>query len=168
MAQAIAHDPDLLLLDEPFNGLDPVGRHELSDLLLDWVRQGRSLIIASHILYEVEAISRSCLFICGGRLLASGTVEELNQLTRASSEVRIRCDRPHELAQRLWTVTATVAIRFEPDGTLTVTSGQAHEILRALPTLMSDTGIRVSELGSSDQSLQSLFDHLMRLHRGGE
>ena len=68
IAQAIAHDPDLLILDEPFNGLDPVGRFEMSEFLKTWASEGRSLILASHILHEVEAVNPSFLLISGGRL----------------------------------------------------------------------------------------------------
>ena len=73
LAQAIAHDPDLLILDEPFTGVDPVGRHNLSEIFSEWVEQGKSLLVASHVLHELEAISESFLLICNGRLLASGS-----------------------------------------------------------------------------------------------
>src|SRR5690606_14763897 len=98
LAQAIAHDPDLLVLDEPFNGLDPVGRHDMTMLLREWTKD-RSLIVASHILHEIEAISTSFLLILGGRLLASGLAEEVQYLLAGvPCEIRIRCDRPRELA----------------------------------------------------------------------
>jgi len=77
LAQAIAHEPELLILDEPFNGLDPVGRYEMSELLKSWAEKGRSLILASHILHEVEAVNPSFLLISGGRLLASGSPQEV-------------------------------------------------------------------------------------------
>ena len=88
LAQALAHDPDLLILDEPFNGLDPIARHDMTVLLRDWIDQGKSLLLASHVLHEVESITRSFLLICGGRLLASGTAEEVHQ---------ILADLPNEL-----------------------------------------------------------------------
>ncbi len=66
LAQAFAHDPSLLILDEPFNGLDPIGRHDMTEVLKKWVRGGRSLILASHILHEVEAVSPAFLLIRGG------------------------------------------------------------------------------------------------------
>ncbi len=77
LAQAIAHDPELLILDEPFNGVDPIGRFEIGRLLRDWKSQGRSLILASHILHEVEAVTDAFLLIHGGRLLASGKASEI-------------------------------------------------------------------------------------------
>ncbi len=61
LAQAIAHNPDFLILDEPFNGLDPIGRHELTTVLLDWIGLGKSLLFASHLLHEIESITQSCM-----------------------------------------------------------------------------------------------------------
>ena len=102
LAQAIAHEPEFLILDEPFNGLDPVGRHMVTELLCDWTRRGGSLLLASHILHEVEAISPSFLLICGGRLLASGTAEEVNALLAdVPNRIEIACNRPQKLARRL-------------------------------------------------------------------
>ena len=76
LAQAIAHDPDLLILDEPFTGVDPVGRRNLNEIFSEWVEQGKSLLVASHVLHELEAISESFLVICNGRLLASGSASD--------------------------------------------------------------------------------------------
>ena len=101
LAQAIAHDPNLLILDEPFNGLDPIARHDMTVLLRDWIDQGKSLLLASHVLHEVESITRSFLLICGGRLLASGTAEEVHQLlANVPNELTVHCDRPRALAER--------------------------------------------------------------------
>jgi len=80
IAQAIAHDPDLLILDEPFSGLDPIGRYEMSEYLKGWATKGKSLIIASHILHEIEAVNPSFLLISGGRLLASGSPAEVRSI----------------------------------------------------------------------------------------
>ena len=80
LAQAIAHEPDLVILDEPFNGLDPIGRHEMTQLLKEWHGRGRSILLASHVLHEIEAIRPSFLLISGGRLLASGSPGEVRRL----------------------------------------------------------------------------------------
>ena len=80
IAQAIAHDPDLLILDEPYNGLDPVGRYDMTRLLRGWADRGKSVLFASHVLHEIEAITPSFLLIYGGRLLASGSAGEIETL----------------------------------------------------------------------------------------
>ncbi|MFM7931748.1 MAG: ABC transporter ATP-binding protein, partial [Pirellula sp.] len=80
LAQALAHRPEFLILDEPFNGLDPVGRHQMTELLVQWTKSGKSLLLASHVLHEVEQVTDSFMLIFGGRLLASGTAGELRRL----------------------------------------------------------------------------------------
>jgi ABC-2 type transport system ATP-binding protein len=103
LAQALAHGPDLLILDEPFNGLDPVGRHDMTVVLRDWVQAGKGLLMASHILHEVEAITHSFLLICGGRLLASGSAEEVRALLAdIPAEISIRCDEAPQLPRNCW------------------------------------------------------------------
>ncbi len=168
LAQAIAHDSELLILDEPFNGLDPIGRHEMTELLRDWIRSGHSLILASHILYEVEAISPSFLLIRGGRLLASGTAQEVQTLlAEVPNELHIQCDQPHRLARELLNAELVESIVFEKEANrLTVTTRTPLEIYRRLPHWLRELDIRVDQLRSTEESLQSLFTSLMRMHRG--
>jgi ABC-2 type transport system ATP-binding protein len=168
LAQALAHEPELLILDEPFNGLDPVGRHEMTELLRDWIRLGHSLLIASHILHEVEAITHNFLLICGGRLLASGNAEEVHELLlEVPNEVRIRCDRPGELARRIVAEDSVQSLRFSEDGqTVIVATRNSATIYNRLPAWIEAAQVRVTELHSSDESLQELFTSLMKIHRG--
>ena len=170
LAQAIAHDPDLLILDEPFNGVDPVGRHQMSDLLRDWIRNGKGLLLASHLLHEVEAITESFLLICGGRLLASGTAREVHELLEdLPSEIRIRCNDPNRLAQRLLQEQVVESIRFADEGKVIVLATRSPATVCAqLPKWTHDSGMRVHELRSSDGSLQTLFDSLLEIHRGAD
>lgn len=168
LAQAIAHEPEFLILDEPFNGLDPVGRHLVTQLLRDWTRRGGSLLLASHILHEVEAISPSFLLICGGRLLASGTAEEVNALLAdVPNRIQIDCNRPRELARRLLDEAMVDAIEFDGTEQLTVSTRQPLSIYNRLPEWAGEDGFEIGELRSGDESLQNLFDSLMRVHRGG-
>jgi ABC-2 type transport system ATP-binding protein len=168
IAQAIAHDPQFLILDEPFNGLDPIGRHDLIELLRDWARNGGSLLLASHILHEVEAISRSFLLICGGRLLASGTAEEVHELLAdVPNEIMLRCTEPRKVAQLLLDRGLVDDVRLEGDDRLHASSHHPLAMYNELPRLATESGIRIHEIRSADDSLQTLFDSLMRLHRGG-
>ena len=167
LAQAIAHEPELLILDEPFNGLDPVGRHEITMLLKDWVKTGGSLIIASHILYEVETLATSFLLVSGGRLLASGTPEEVHSLlTNLPNEFVIRGDGLRELSQKLISEELVDSIRLEGNDRLTVTTHQPSALTARLPEWNNGEGIRIIELTSGDDTLQALFTTLMRIHRG--
>lgn len=166
MAQAIAHDPDFLILDEPFNGLDPIGRHELSQVLLDWIGQGKSLLFASHLLHEIESITQSFLLICGGRLLASGTAEQVHaMMVGLPTDITLSTASPHELASRLIQQQAAESISIEGSSVIVSTENPAI-LFERLPGWLKEWNLEVSEMRSGDESLQSLFNSLMKLHRG--
>jgi len=168
LAQAFAHEPTLLILDEPFNGLDPIGRHEMTEVLRRWVHGGRSLILASHILHEVEAVSSSFLLIRGGRLLASGPPGEIHGLLAdVPDEIRVRCDNPRLLAGKLVESGLAESIHFVENGqTLLVSTRAPASLFEQLPAWQQQLGMHVQELESADDSLQRLFSSLMRMHRG--
>jgi ABC-2 type transport system ATP-binding protein len=168
IAQAIAHEPELLILDEPFNGLDPVGRHELTELFLHWIGEGKSFLLASHLLHEVEAVRPSFLLISGGRLLASGSPQEVHSLLAdLPGEVYVRVDRPQELAARLWQVEAVESIRIDVQLSEVVVSTRRPLVLsQRLPAIVNEGRFEVREVRSGQESLQQLFTTLMRMHRG--
>jgi ABC-2 type transport system ATP-binding protein len=168
IAQAIAHEPELLILDEPFNGLDPVGRHELTSLFLRWIGEGKSFLLASHLLHEVEAVRPSFLLISGGRLLASGSPQEVHSmLADLPNEIHVRVDRPKELAARLWEVESVDSIRVDTQLNEVVISTRRPLVLsQHLPAIVSEGRFHVVEVRSGKESLHQLFTTLMRLHRG--
>lgn len=168
VAQAIAHEPDLLILDEPFNGLDPVGRHELTSFFLRWIEAGKSFLLASHLLHEVEAVQPAFLLISGGRLLASGSSQEVrSMLADLPNEIHIRVDRPKELAARMCEVEAVDSIRIDTQLNEVVISTRRPLILsQHLPAIVRDGRFEVLEVRSGQESLQQLFTTLMRMHRG--
>lgn len=167
LAQAFAHQPDLLILDEPFNGLDPVGRHEMTAMLKQWVRDGRSLLLASHILHEVEAIRPSLLLICGGRLLASGSADEVKaMLADLPSEIHMKCDAPERIAKLAMEAHVVESVKVDGNGSLTVATQHPLALYELLPQWITDSSVAVHEIQSSDESLGHLFTSLMRIHRG--
>ncbi|MEZ6063013.1 MAG: ABC transporter ATP-binding protein [Planctomycetaceae bacterium] len=171
LAQAIAHDPELLILDEPLSGLDPVGRAEMTDLLRKRIADGRSLIIASHVLHEIEALTHSFLLISGGRLLASGTAEEVHELLfDLPVEIHVRCNHPRQLAGLLMKHELADAVRVGHDKAgeelLVVSTRQTSQFTAMLPAWIDEHELTVFELRTADDSLQSLFNSLMRIHRG--
>jgi len=167
IAQAIAHDPELLILDEPFNGLDPVGRFEMTHFLKNWSAQGKSLILASHILHEVEAINPSFLLISGGRLLASGSPQEVREiLADAPYTLQICTSDPKKLACLLVEVCELESIEFHDAEHLQVTTRSAAQVYDQLPRLLTENNISVFEMNSTDDSLKTLFSTLMKMHRG--
>jgi len=171
LAQAIAHDPELLILDEPLSGLDPVGRAEMTDLLKQRIADGRSLIIASHVLHEIEALTHSFLLISGGRLLASGTAEEVHELLYdLPVEIHIRCNRSRHLAGLLMQNELADAVKIGHDKTgkelLVVSTRHTWQFTSRLPAWIDEHELEVHEMRTADDSLQSLFNSLMRIHRG--
>lgn len=171
LAQALAHDADVLVLDEPFNGLDPIGRHEMVEMIRGLASQGKSVLMATHILHEVEAVTDRFILIYRGRVLASGDIAEIRELlVDIPHVVRIRCDQATALGRALLDGEVVEGVRLEEEGKLlSVTTRHPIELYRGLPEFVDKIGISVSEVRSPDESLQTLFDYLLKQHRpGGE
>lgn len=168
ISQALAHDSKLIVLDEPFSGLDPVGRFDMTELLRGRVEQGASVLFASHVLHEIESLTTSFLLIRDGRVLASGSAEEVYELlVDVPNEVKVRCDRPRDLAALLMQEPSTETVTVDKCGDrLQIATRSSGQLFEALPTLIEKSGVIVSELRSADASLQELFNSLMRIHRG--
>ena len=167
IAQAIAHDPELLILDEPFNGLDPVGRFEMTALLKEWTAEGRSLILASHILHEVEAVDPSFLLIHGGRLMASGSPTEMRRiLANSPNTLTIKTSDPKRLVAFLADKSEIANLKFVGGDTVEIETLSAASVLEYLPAAAAEAKIEISEVLTSDESLKSLFATLMKIHRG--
>ena len=165
LAGAIAHDPDLLVLDEPFVGLDPVARHELVELVRGWART-RSLIVASHLLHEVETLDAGLAVILGGRLVASGTAAEIRDLVDAMPvELKVRTAAPRRFAEIACGIDGVDAVRIDGDVVVVATRRPAAVLEEAVPQAV-DEGLGVSELVPADRSLEGIFGRLVRLHRG--
>jgi len=171
IAQAIAHDPQLLILDEPLSGLDPIGRTEMTDVLRKRIADGGSLILASHVLHEIEALTDSFLLISDGRLLASGTADEVHELLfELPVEIQIRCSDPQRLASLAMShrLADTISIGRGPSGAelLRISTRHTAEFAAELPKWIAEHSLEVSEMKTADDSLQTLFNSLMKIHRG--
>jgi ABC-2 type transport system ATP-binding protein len=168
IAQAIAHQPDLLILDEPYNGLDPVGRYQMTELLNSWKLAGKSLLFASHVLHEIEAVTSSFLLIYGGRLLASGTASEIEQiLADTPQEVAlIGVDAPqliHRLADQPW----VESLQLVDDRTqLRVSLRDPSKLYAKLAGWICEDGLRIERFHSAEGNLTAVFESLLRHHRG--
>jgi ABC-2 type transport system ATP-binding protein len=161
IAQALAHDPVLLLLDEPLNGLDPLGRVQLLDLFERLAAEGHHLIVSSHVLYEVERLTEEIVMISNGRVLAFGNVHRLRDALDAHPHsIALRTPEPRRLAERLaaWPNVTSLEI-LEPDR-LTVRTRAPDAFYRDLPGLVVDEAIEVSEMSSPDDNLEAVFRFL--------
>jgi ABC-2 type transport system ATP-binding protein len=161
LAQAMLNDPDAILLDEPLNGLDPVGRRELMDLLKVLADEGKSILVSSHILFEVEQMTRSILLLHRGRLMASGDLRVIRELIdKYPHRVRIETTEPREVARRLVALPYVLSVQFDRDG-LELQTKEPSKFYDALPGLVLDEGIPVTSFSSPDNNLESIFRYLV-------
>ncbi len=161
LAQAIAHDPDVLLLDEPVSGMDPVNRRRVIDLVKRLGKEGKTVLVSSHILYEVEAMTRRVLLIHNGRILAEGDVREIRDLMDEHPHtVSLRSRNPRRLAQAVVGAPHLISLSFGAEGEwLTVQTAKPDEFYGALPEVAIEAG--VTEMYSPDEDLESVFRYLV-------
>jgi len=163
LAQAMLHDPDIILLDEPLNGLDPVGRREFADVLGQYAAQGKTIMISSHILYEVEQMTQSILLLHRGRLLATGDLHVIRSLLdKHPHQVRINTSEPRGLAQKLTSLPNIVSLNFMPEGdAIEVQVREPNSFYESLNRLIIDDNVKVSGFQSPDNNLESVFRYLV-------
>ena len=167
LAQAIAHEPDFLILDEPFSGLDPIARHTMTQLLQQWIADGKSLLVSSHVLYEIELLTRSFLLLSGGRLLASGSADDIHTLlSNVPAEVSLVVDKPRALAAELLLNEWVDSVQVSEGGELTITTSQSNKLSHFISQAVCEERYVVTEMRSADDSLQDVFNSLMKIHRG--
>ncbi len=164
MAQAIAHDPEVLILDEPLAGMDPVARFETIRIVREWGRQGKCVLVSSHILHEIEAMTHNIILVHNGQILAEGDVHQIRALIdKHPHNIYIRCSRPRQLAELLASFPDVISIRFHPDGdALTLESGKPDAFYDRLPELMLRNEIELEEITSPDDNLQAVFQYLVK------
>jgi len=163
LAQAIVHDPELLILDEPLSGMDPVARRRTIRLIRDWAKLGRSIIVSSHILHEIESMTTNILLINQGRILAEGNVHQIRDLIDEHPHtVYIRAADPRRLAREFLARADVISLRFEP-GAVVIETGTPDDFYANLTELVA-TGNSgpVEALTSPDDNLQAVFKYLVK------
>ena len=161
LAQSIAHDPTVILLDEPLNGVDPVGRATLTALLRRLQAEGRHVLLSSHVLYEVERLTDQIVMIGNGRAIAQGDLHRIRELIDAHPHViDLESPDPRRLAQALGTLEHVVAIEFPGPGRVRVRSRAPDEFYRALPELVVHEHVEVRAVASADDNLDAVFGYL--------
>lgn len=160
LAQALAHDPELLVLDEPLNGADPLIRRDIIDLVRELGREGRSVIISSHVLHEVEAMTPNIVMMHKGRVMAAGNVHEIRgMIDRHPHSIELRTPRARDLASLLAREKDVTEMSISEFAVM-VRTPKPEEFYGRLPQLVLDSGIPVEELRSPDDNLDAVFRYL--------
>jgi len=161
LAQALAHDPEVLLLDEPVSGMDPVNRRRVVELVKRLGKEGRTIVVSSHILYEVESMTRRVLLIHNGRILAEGDVREIRDLMDEHPHtVSLRCRDPRVVARAVVDSPHVLSLSFGHEGEwLTVQTAKPDEFYASLAEPAVEAG--VTEMYSPDEDLESVFRYLV-------
>ena len=163
LAQAIVHDPDLLILDEPLTGMDPIMRRRTIRQIKDWARAGKSVIVSSHILHEVEAMTSNILLINNGRIVAEGNVHQIRDLIDTHPHtVFIRVADPRTLARMVLAEDGIISMRFEPGALVVETARPDAFYARVTEMAASGEAGPIDEVTSPDDNLQAVFQYLVK------
>ena len=161
VAAALVSDPEVILLDEPLNGADPVQRAHLIELFRHLGETGKTLVVSSHVLAEVERVSNRIVAMVDGRLAAVGSVAEIREaMTDRPRQIFIECDRPRALASVLIESESVLGTHLE-NGRLRIEASDAGALALELPGLAVRTGVAISRLEPADESLESVFRYLV-------
>jgi ABC-2 type transport system ATP-binding protein len=163
LAQALVHDPALLILDEPLAGMDPLARRRTIRMIREWARTGKSVIVSSHILHEIESMTGNILLINNGRILAEGDVHQIRELIDEHPHtVSVRAQEPRALAREFLAFADVRSLKFE-EGAVIVETGKP-DMFYARLTEMAASGQfgSIDEVTSPDDNLAAVFQYLVK------
>ena len=160
LATAIAHQPDFLLLDEPLTGVDPMARTDIIQRIRALGAAGKTVIVSSHVLYEIEALTNEIIVIYRGQVLAEGNIFGIRELIdHHPHRIRVECDQPREVAKRLFNADHVVKISFEK-GAVIVETKQPDRCYDELMGAVVESGVELKAMTSQDNNLAAVFDYL--------
>ncbi len=162
LAQAIAHDPEVLVLDEPLTGMDPIARRSTQELVRSLGESGTTVLVSSHVLHEVEDMTRNVILLYQGRVRAQGSLEEIRGvLSRYPHKILVSSERSRELAKALLDLESVAGVRL--DGTdLHVETFDPEGFYDRLPEFVLDRGLPIDTLEAQDASLDAIFEYLVK------
>lgn len=163
LAQAIAHEPRVLVLDEPLNGLDPMARAEVIALFRALAADGVYVLISSHILHEVDLLSDRVVMLHRGHLAAEGAITDVREeMTDKPLQFRIRCPLPHRVAARVFAADAALAVQIAEDNRALVVDARDGDRFAALfGTLVAEEGLEIDGLAPADEDVSSVYRYLI-------
>jgi ABC-2 type transport system ATP-binding protein len=163
LAQAIAHDPPVLVLDEPLNGLDPMARAETIALFREWGAKGRYVIVSSHILHEVDQISDQVILLSQGYVVAEGQIQGVrSEVKEQPMQILVRCDNPGGLAARLFQDRHMVEAKISTDRKgLLLRTTDADSFYLLLNRVVLESGLEVESVAPADDDVNSVYQYLI-------
>jgi len=166
LAQAIAHDPQVLVLDEPLNGLDPMARAETIALFREWGQGGRHVIVSSHILHEVDQLSDQVILLSQGYVVAEGEIQGVrDEVKEQPMQILVRCNDPGGLAARLFQQDHMVEAKISRDRRgLLLRTTDADSFYLLLNRVILESGLEVESIAPADDDVNSVYQYLI----GGE
>ena len=163
MAQALVHDPELLILDEPLTGMDPLMRRKTIRFIKEWTRAGKHIIVSSHILHEIESMTSNILLINNGRILAEGNVHQIRDLIDTHPHtVFVKGADPRALARKFLTDDDVLSLKFEPGAVVVETAKPDIFYARLTDLAASGEAGQIDEVQSPDDNLQAVFRYLVK------
>jgi len=163
LAQAVAHDPQVMVLDEPLNGLDPLARAEAIALFREWGVKGRHVIVSSHILHEVDRISDQVILLSHGYVVAEGQIQGVrSEVKEQPMQILVRSDHPNLLAARLFQQDHVVEAKIQGDGkNLLVRTTDADRFYLLLNRVVLESGLEVESVAPADDDVNSVYQYLI-------
>ena len=163
LAQSLVHDPELLILDEPLTGMDPLMRRKTIRLIKDWSRAGKHIIVSSHILHEIESMTSNILLINNGRIVAEGNVHTIRDLIDTHPHtVYVRGGDPRALARRFLAEDDVLSMKFESGAVVVETARPDSFYARLTELAASGEAGPIDEVQSPDDNLQAVFKYLVK------
>ncbi|MBZ0089822.1 MAG: ATP-binding cassette domain-containing protein, partial [Thermoanaerobaculia bacterium] len=164
LAQSIAHEPRVLILDEPLNGLDPLARAETLELFRAEAAAGKLVLLSSHVLHEVDQLADRVVLVHGGYVVAEGAIENVREEMAAERplQVLVRCTRPNALAARLFSEDHVVEAQLDPDRAgLRVRTESAERFYLLLNRLAAEGEVEIEQVLAVDDDVQSVYRYLI-------
>ena len=160
---ALAHDPKVLVLDEPLNGLDPMARAEVIELFRKFAESGMHVVISSHIMHEVDIISDSVVMMSGGYVVAEGDIQGVrSEMEEHPIQILIRCDRPGVVAANVFQDDSVVEVKIHADGLgLHIATRNADRFYELLTRIVLENRIAVEAVAPADENVNAVYQYLV-------
>jgi ABC-2 type transport system ATP-binding protein len=161
IAHALVNDPELIILDEPLQGCDPLARTTIMNVIRELGAQGRTVLVSSHILQEIERITEQILILHRGRLLALGNLHAIrSMLDEHPHSIRLTCDNPRGIAHALVENDLVDGLVFESDESLVISTHHLGDMHAQLPAIIHESGVLVTGIDNPDDNLESILQYL--------